>query len=77
MNRLAQRGEQLTSFECDVLRLVAEGYTSAEIAKQLHYSSETVRSQLKRIYVKLGANNRSHAAAIGLRTGLVPMEEEQ
>lgn len=53
----------------EVLRLVAEGMTNAEIGRVLHVSIETVKSNLRSILAFYGARNRSHAVALAIRRG--------
>ena len=54
----------LTEREKEVLRLVCDGLTNAEIASRLHVSRETVKSELKRIFRKIGVGNRTQAAVL-------------
>ena len=54
----------LTEREKEVLRLVCDGLTNAEIATSLHVSRETVKSELKRIFRKIGVGNRTQAAVL-------------
>ena len=61
----------LSSRELDVLRLAAEGYTAEAAAAALVLTEHTIKSHFKRILVKLGARNRTHAVAIGIRSGLI------
>ena len=61
----------ITRRELDVLELVAEGCSTAEIAKALWITEDTVRTHVKRMNVRLGARSRSHAVAIGFREGLL------
>ena len=61
----------LTPAEVRVLRLVAEGNANKEIAAQLSTSEETVKGQVRNILLKLGANDRTHAAMIGLKRGII------
>jgi len=61
----------LTPAEVRVLRLIAEGNANKEIAAHLAISEETVKGQVRNILSKLGANDRTHAAMIGLKRGLI------
>jgi RNA polymerase sigma factor (sigma-70 family) len=61
----------LTAKELNVLRLAAEGASSAETAKQLRKASETVKSQRRAIISKLRARNIINAVAIGYQRGLL------
>jgi len=61
----------LTPRELDVLRLVAQGLSNADIARRLVLSEHTVHRHLANILRKLGLSSRSAAAAWGVRTGLV------
>ena len=63
--------DALTPAEVRVLRLIAEGNANKEIAAQLSVSEETVKGQVRNILSKLGANDRTHAAMIGLRRGII------
>jgi len=63
--------DPLTPAEIRVLRLIAEGHANKEIAAQLSVSEETVKGQVRNILSKLGANDRTHAAMIGLRRGII------
>ena len=60
---------RLTDREREVLTLLALGESNATIAKQLHLSSETVRSHTRSARLRLGAKSRSHAIALALATG--------
>lgn len=61
----------LTPAEVRVLRLIAEGNANKEIAAQLSVSEETVKGQVRNILSKLGANDRTHAAMIGVKRGII------
>jgi DNA-binding NarL/FixJ family response regulator len=63
--------DALTPAEIRVLRLIAEGNTNKAIAAQLLVSEETVKGQVRNILSKLGANDRTHAAMIGLKRGII------
>jgi DNA-binding NarL/FixJ family response regulator len=63
--------ETLTPGEIAVLRLIAAGNSNKQIAAQLSISEETVKSRVKSILAKLGANDRGHAAMIGVRRGII------
>jgi ATP/maltotriose-dependent transcriptional regulator MalT len=61
----------LTARELDVLRLVAQGSSNADIAQRLFLSEHTVHRHLANILRKLNLSSRAAAAAWGVRTGLV------
>ncbi len=63
--------DALTSTETKVVRLVAEGQGNKLIARQLCVSEATVKTHLRSINSKLGANNRTHAVALARRLGLL------
>jgi DNA-binding NarL/FixJ family response regulator len=63
--------DALTPAEIRVLRLIAEGNANKEIAERLSVSEETVKGQVRNILSKLGANDRTHAAMIGLKRGII------
>jgi len=72
--QVADSGETvtvLTGRELDVLKLVAQGLSNAEIARRLVLSEHTVHRHLANILRKLGLSSRAAAAAWGVRTGLV------
>ena len=61
----------LTTREVDVLRLMADGRDTAEIARQLCYSERTVKNVIYGVTQRLNLRNRSHAVAHALRSGLI------
>jgi DNA-binding NarL/FixJ family response regulator len=63
----------LTPAEVMVLRLIADGNANKQIASQLSITEETVKSRVKNILSKLGANDRTHAAMIGLKRGIIEL----
>lgn len=66
-NDLTMGGLQLR--EVEVLRLLADGSDTLEIAHQLNYSERTVKNVLHAMMKRLNLRNRSHAVAFGLRCG--------
>jgi len=63
--------EALTPAEIAVLRLIAAGNANKQIAAQLDITEETVKGRVKNILSKLGANDRTHAAMIGVKRGII------
>jgi len=63
--------ESLTAAEVRVLRLIAEGNANKEIAAHLSTSEDTIKGQVRNILAKLGAKDRTHAAMIALRRGII------
>jgi len=61
----------LTARELEVLRLLAEGLSSKQIAMKLHLSPETVRDYTKKLYLKLDAHGRVEALEQARRLGLI------
>ena len=65
--------DALTPREVDVLRLVAKGNANKVIGAQLSLTEETVKSHIRSILAKLGANDRTHAVAIALKRGIIEL----
>jgi DNA-binding NarL/FixJ family response regulator len=65
--------DTLTPAEIVALRLIAAGNTNKQIADQLSITEETAKSRVKTILSKLGANDRTHAAMIGLKRGIIEL----
>jgi DNA-binding NarL/FixJ family response regulator len=63
--------DPLTRAEIDVLRLIAAGNANKAIAERLSITEDTVKSRVKNILSKLGANDRTHAAMIGIKRGII------
>jgi DNA-binding NarL/FixJ family response regulator len=68
--------EDLTDREQDVLKLLAIGLTNADIAERLFLSEGTVRNYVSAILAKLDVADRTQAAVLALRYGLVPPDED-
>jgi DNA-binding NarL/FixJ family response regulator len=62
VDRPAESGPALTGRERQVLRLLAEGSTTGQIAERLGISTKTVRNHLSALYLKLGVTDRTQAA---------------
>ena len=65
--------DALTSGEIAVLRLIAAGNANKQIADSLSVTEETVKGRVKNILSKLNANDRTHAATIGLKRGIIEL----
>jgi DNA-binding NarL/FixJ family response regulator len=63
----------LTPAEIRVLHLIAEGNANKEVAAQLSVSEETIKGQVRNILSKLDAKDRTHAAMIGLKRGIIEL----
>lgn len=61
----------LTKRQRQILQLMADGHSTARVARRLGVSGETVKTHTKNMLARLGARDRAHAVAIGLRTGLI------
>jgi DNA-binding NarL/FixJ family response regulator len=71
---LAARGLHFTDMnarEVDVLRLMADGFDTAEIAQKLCYSQRTVKNIIHGVNSRLHLRNRQHAVAYAMRTGVI------
>jgi DNA-binding NarL/FixJ family response regulator len=67
----ARRRVALTEREMQVLRGMCEGKSNGEIGRELYLSEDTVKTHARRLFRKLGVNDRAHAVASGFRLGLV------
>jgi DNA-binding NarL/FixJ family response regulator len=63
--------EPLSPRELEVLALVAQGKGNIQIGETLYVSVDTVKTHLSHVMRKLQANDRTHAAVLGLRWGLI------
>lgn len=65
--------EALTPAEIAVLQLIAAGNANKQIADLLSITEDTVKGRVKNILSKLNANDRTHAATIGLKRGIIEL----
>ena len=63
--------ESLTPVEVEVLQLIAAGNANKQIADRLAVTEDTIKGRVKNILSKLGANDRTHAAIIGVKRGII------
>lgn len=67
-NRLGKR-------PMEVLRLSAKGMTSEGVAKEMGISPNTVKAHKALLYRALKVNNITHAVVLGIKAGVIPLEE--
>src|SRR6476469_5653432 len=65
--------DALSPLEVRVLRLIAGGNSNKEIAALLSVTEDSVKGHVRNILSKLGANDRTHAAMIGLKRGIIEL----
>jgi DNA-binding NarL/FixJ family response regulator len=65
------RGPRLSAREVEVLRLMADGWDTADIASQLCYSERTVKNVIYALTSRLKLRSRPHAVAFAMRAGLI------
>jgi ligand-binding sensor domain-containing protein/DNA-binding CsgD family transcriptional regulator len=65
--------DTLSKREVDVLRLIAAGNANKQIADQLNITEDTVKGRIRNVLSKLGANDLTHAAMIGLKRGIIEL----
>lgn len=61
----------LTQRELTVLRLIAEGYSTSEIATRMAYSERTIKNSIHDLVSRFHLRNRTHAVAFAVRQGLI------
>ncbi len=66
-----ERENMLTAREREILQLLADGMSNADVAAKLFISQETVKSHVRHILSKLEADTRTHAVAIALRQAII------
>jgi DNA-binding NarL/FixJ family response regulator len=67
----AGRGAPLSQREIEVLSLVSEGMSNAEVGQKLYISGQTVKTHMERICTKLGVSGRTAAVKRGIETGAI------
>jgi DNA-binding NarL/FixJ family response regulator len=65
--------DSLSPTEVRVLRLIADGNSNKEIAAKLSATEDTIKGQVRSILSKLNANDRTHAAMIGVKRGIIEL----
>ena len=65
------KDDMLTGREREILQLLADGMSNADVAAKLFISQETVKSHVRHILAKLEADTRTHAVAIALREAII------
>jgi DNA-binding NarL/FixJ family response regulator len=71
LHPLGYTGVGLSTREVDVLRLLAEGRETREIADTLSYSESTVKKDLHELITRFGLRNRTQAVAFAIRAGVL------
>lgn len=71
---IANRPVRLSNRELEILRLVAAGHSSKDVAEVLCVSKRTIDFHMNNMYQKLRVHNRMHAVRVALRLGLLPFE---
>ncbi|MGV1036523.1 MAG: response regulator [Candidatus Nanopelagicales bacterium] len=75
--RLSPSGPQLSPREREVLQLLADGLSVAQISRDLFISESTTKTHISKLYEKLGAGNRAQALMSALRLGLLRQSADQ
>lgn len=75
--RLSPSGPQLSPREREVLQLLADGLSVAQISRDLYISESTTKTHISKLYEKLGAGNRAQALMSALRLGLLRQSADQ
>jgi NarL family two-component system response regulator LiaR len=74
-SKAAEGPDQITERELEVLRLAAKGLSNRDIARQLDISVRTVQTHLSNVFNKMGVGSRTEAVMLGLRKGLITLED--
>lgn len=64
----------LTEHQISVIRLLAEGLSNEEVANELGVRPETVKSHLRKAFMKSDARNRTHLVVLAIKWGLVDLD---
>jgi HD-GYP domain-containing protein (c-di-GMP phosphodiesterase class II) len=75
VQRRPQHASGLTAREVDVLKLLARGLSSRQIAEQLVIAPKTARNHIEHIYDKIGARSRATASLFAMQQGLLPEQD--
>ena len=65
---------RLSPRECGILELIGQGYSNKRVARALGITAETVKSHVKRVFIKLDVNTRAHAVARAQSLGIVGLQ---
>ncbi len=66
--------EELTRAESRVLKMIADGQSNKEIAFDLNVSENTIKTHVKNVFEKLGVSDRTSAATLAIKRGLVRID---
>lgn len=72
-----EKAEALTERETEVLRLLVQGQSNKDIARDLHITEDTVKTHVKHILAKLAVQSRTQAVLAAMRLGLVSPEHDK
>jgi ATP/maltotriose-dependent transcriptional regulator MalT len=64
----------LSPRECAILELIGQGYSNKRVSRALGITAETVKSHVKRVFIKLDVNTRAHAVARAQSLGLFALQ---
>jgi DNA-binding NarL/FixJ family response regulator len=75
--RIPQESNTLTASEIEIIRLIADGMTTKEIAVRKHISFHTVMTHRKNIFRKAHVNNASELVMFAIRSGIIESVDYQ